>query len=130
MYGKAVMASTLGEWLEREFERKGWDTLYKASRALDIPVQTIHDLLRKSNKRPSIATLRKLSDGLSVSLEFLFERLGLPPGRGGVPTEGRALPESVRGLTAEGYEFLNRMTPDELERWLKLMEESQRRADQ
>jgi transcriptional regulator with XRE-family HTH domain len=129
MHDTAVMSNNLGEWLEREFERKGWDTLQKASQALDLPVQTIHDVLRKPNKRPSPVTLRKLADGLAVSLEFLFERMRLPSERGGVPTEGRALPESVRGLTEEGYDFLSRMTPAQLERWLRLMEENQRRSD-
>lgn len=123
LYETAVMGTSLGEWLEREFDRRGWDTLFKASKNLDLPVQTIHDLLKKPNKTPSPATLRKLSDGLAVSLERLFELIGQGTSRGGVPEGTRALPESVQGLSEESYEYLSRMTPDQLERWIRLLEE-------
>lgn len=120
--GTMTMGSTLGDWLDREFARRGWDTLFKASRGLDLPIATLHDLLKKPNKTPSPATLRKLADGLGVSLEHLFALIGQGASRT-LPQDGRALPESVQGLSEAGYEYLSRMTPDQLERWLRLLEE-------
>lgn len=129
IYGNMVMASALGEWLEQEFRRRQWDTLQKASDALDIPVQTIHDLLRKPKKSPRPETMRKLADGLKVSLEQLFDRAGLPP-LSDTPTESRATPESVRGLSEASYAFLSQLKPDELERFLALWQEQRNHGPQ
>jgi transcriptional regulator with XRE-family HTH domain len=121
-----MATNTLGEWLEREIERRGWDTYFKASVGLDLPIQTIHDIIKGKNKNPAVKTLRKIADGFNVSLEYLFDLMGHPKARPGIPEDGRALPESVKGLSAESFQFLSQMTPDELERWLELMEQTRR----
>lgn len=127
MYTLADM-STFSTWLETEFRRRGWNQR-KAAAELDIPYQTINDLLRKPNKVPDPPTLRRLADGLKVSLEQLFERAGLP-GAQDTPNESRALPESVRGLSEASYAFLSQLKPDELDRFLALWEEQRSRGPQ
>lgn len=118
--------STFSEWLEQEFESRGWNQRAAGSR-LDIPYQTINDLLRKPNKTPDPSTLRKLADGLGVSLEHLFDRAGLPK-IDSTPEGVRVAPESVRGLSQQSYDFLQEMTPEELDQYLTVLVQQRRRG--
>jgi transcriptional regulator with XRE-family HTH domain len=125
MYGIAVM-SKFGEWLKTEIAAREWTQSYAAER-MGIPLQTLNDIINKPKKDPSPSTLRKIADGLSVSLEQLFERLGYESSNA-APTAGRTLPESVRGLSEETYKLLSQMESDELERYLSVLADRRRRS--
>lgn len=129
VYGITVMNSGLGKWLRAELEARNL-TQSQAAELMGLPLQTLNDLIKKPKKKPSPLTLRKIADGLGVSLELIFDHMG-HAAKTSTPQEGRVIPESVRGLSEPAYQQLLTMDADELNRYLMfLAERRQRRADE
>lgn len=106
MYGTTSMASDLGTYLEREFRQRGWSQR-RAAQETNVPVQTINDLIRKADKTPDLPTLRKLADGLSVSIVRLIELSGYLTG-------GNEKPDPLADLTDEDRAVLDTLSREEL----------------
>lgn len=51
--------------------QKGW-TNYRLAKESDITYSTLNSLLRSSSSFPSIPTLRRICDGLGITLEQFF----------------------------------------------------------
>lgn len=110
-----TMTNTLGSYLKRELRQRGISQR-QASIEWDIPLTTLNGLVRDESE-PSLSTLRKLSDGLSVSVVRLLELSGVPSR---LLTEDEA-PAAWRALTEEDRKFIDSLTVQELREFVDLV---------
>lgn len=119
----ATMTTGLGAFLRRELDGRGW-TQRQASEQLDIPFTTLNNLIHERNE-PDMRTLRKLADGLKVSIVRLMELAGLLGPRD-IPELG-AVPRAIRLLTDEDRALIDSMNVEELEQLLDFVRAQRRR---
>jgi transcriptional regulator with XRE-family HTH domain len=118
-----TMSSGLGAFLRRELDGRGW-TQRQASEQLEIPFTTLNNLLHGRNE-PDLKTLRKLADGLKISIVRLLEIAGFldpreTPGAGDMPAP-------IRRLTDEDRALIDSMSVEELEQLLDFVRAQRRR---
>ncbi len=118
-----TMSTGLGAFLRRELDGRGWSQR-QASERLDIPFTTLNNLLHGRNE-PDFKTLRKLADGLKVSIVRLLEVAGFldpkdVPGADGVPAP-------IRRLTDEDRALIDSMSVEALEQLLDFVRAQRRR---
>lgn len=63
--------------IESYMEQKEW-TLYKLAKESDIPYSSLSNLFQR-NTEPTLPTLRKICEGLNISLSDFFKDECIPP---------------------------------------------------
>lgn len=79
MYGATVMSAALAQFLERVVEQRYDGNQREAARRMGVPVQTLNDLIINPEKVPNLLTLRKIANGVGVSIVTLIDLAGFGP---------------------------------------------------
>lgn len=102
-----TMTSDLGTYIAREIKQRGWSQR-TASSKLNVPFTTLNNVIHGRNS-PDLATLRKLADGLKVSVVRLLELGGVSIG-----AEETETPGAYRALTESDRAFIDSLSAEEL----------------
>lgn len=102
-----MSANDLGEYLAREIRQRGWSQRGAAAK-LGMAPTTLNNMIH-GRYSPDLATLRKIADGLSVSVVALIEMAGIR-----VRPEAARPPGAYDELTDLDRAFLDSLSADEL----------------
>lgn len=106
----------LAAYLEREMKQQGW-SLRRAAEAWGVDKSTLSLLLNNPDRTPDLKTLKKLAEGLGVSLARLIELTGFDLGQRDDP--------ALYGLTEEERKILRGLSPQKRAALLRMIREMQ-----